>query len=166
MKYDFYDPRTKQPFAVHGDLLADAKSTPKPYSPGRYTEIQVFKLEESGRFAVVVTGRSKLFHSATHPCMKHGKPIGKRTTYGELFEDNIPCPRCHPLDYADDNTPAFVEEDRSKITICEDAPAVRHALEGKDPESGARFLSGIGEDAWKQFAESQNIPETQVFDIR
>jgi hypothetical protein len=166
MKYDFYDPRTKRDFAVHGDELARAVSEPKPHSPGRYTEIQVFKLEESGRFAVVVTGRSKLFHSGTHPCMKHGKPVGKPTTYGQLFDDNIPCPRCRPLEFADHDTPAFVEEDRSRITICEDAPAVRSALEGKDPETSARFLSGIGEEAWKQFAESQGIPDTQVFDIR
>jgi hypothetical protein len=166
MQYNFYDPRTKRPFNVHGEELANAKSTPKPHSPGRYTEIQVFRLEESGRFAVVVTGRSKLFHSGVHPCMKHGKPVGHLTTYAELFEDHVPCPRCKPAEYADDSAPAYVEEDRSRITICEDAPAVRTALEGKDPDSGASFLSGIGEDAWKQFAESQGIPDTQVFDIR
>lgn len=165
-QYTFYDPRAKQDVVLFGEELVDVKSQPKPHSPGRFTEIQIFQLEESGRFAVVVTGRSKLFHNGHNPCTRHGKPMGVRVSYDEIFMTDIACPKCNPDEFGDEGDFAYKEQDRSRITLCDDGPAVRQALEGQDPETKTRYLSGIGAEAWELFAKSQGLPETNVFEIR
>jgi hypothetical protein len=166
MQYKFYDPRAKRDIVLHGTELVGVKSTPKPHSPGRFTEIQIFELEESGRFAVVVTGRSRLFHDGNKPCTRHGKPLGIKVPYEEIFMTDIACPKCNPAEFGDEGDFAYKEQDRSRVTICDNPQAVRFALEGEDPETHTRYLSGIGEEAWKLFADTQGIPETNVFEIR
>lgn len=166
MRHQFYDPRAKRDIVLHGEELVDVKSTPKQHSPGRYTQIQIFKLEETERYAVVVTGRSKLFHDGHNPCKRHGKPMGTRVTYEDVMMTDIPCPRCNPNEFGDEGDFVYKEQDRSRVTICDDGPAVRHALEGQDPETQTRYLSGIGAEAWEKFADSQGLPDSEVFVIR
>lgn len=164
-EHQYYDERTKAPVIIHGDIIASAESDPRSGSH-RSTVIEIIKTE-AGKFAVVTTGTSKVFHDGRHPCTtKSGNPRGKETTYAELFDDHVPCPQCKPEEFAPEDEICYLEQDRSRVAVVKTASEVYKALCGYDPSTGTHFLSNVGNKAWVQLQKAEPSAHDHIIEVR
>ena len=164
-EYKYQDERTKAEVVIHGDQIARAMSDPRPGSY-RSTVIEVFKTE-AGKFAVVTTGHSLIFHSGRKPCLtKSGNPRGVETKYSELSMEAVPCPHCKPEEFAPEDEIAYMEQDRSRVQVVKSASEVYNALCGYDPVTDTRFLSNVGNKAWIQVQAAEPDARQHTIEVR
>lgn len=164
-EYKYQDERTKAEVTIHGDLIARATSDTRPGSY-RSTMIEVFKTE-AGKFAVVTTGTSLIFHSGRKPCLtKSNNPRGKETPYSELSMEAVPCPNCKPEEFAPPEEIAYMEQNRSRVVVVKSASEVYKALCGYDPITDTHFLSNVGNKAWVQVQAVEPDARQHTIEVR
>lgn len=160
----YYDERSKSDVVIHGEAIAHAESA-RPGS-ARYTKIDVFKTE-SGKYAVVTSGMSRVFHDGNHPCKtQSGNPRGDEVTYEDLADDAVPCPVCKPVDNGFLDDKVYREVNRTRVSVCADLDQVYVALTGYDSSTGQRFMSNVGSSAWEQIKKHDQAAQGHIIEVR
>lgn len=163
-EYTYYDERTKSDFVIYGEEIAHAESS-RPNTP-RHTRIKIYRTE-SGQYAVVTTGMSRIFHDGIAPCRTQSKnPRGTQATYADLADDAVPCPICKPADDGFLNDRVYMETNRSRVSVCKDLNEVYVALTGYDSTTNQRFMSNVGSSAWEQLRATEPAAQEHIIEVR
>jgi hypothetical protein len=117
----------------HGRKIGDVSTDNKPHQV-RWTTLELY-LTAKGKYVLVVTGHSVLYHAVGSPC-NSGTPI----TWAELRrrdDDPVPCDQCVP---ARDEL-IEMEDPFPVIHVCETAADVIDRLRQPHKQTGKPMLS-------------------------
>lgn len=170
MKYSYRDERTGIPIQVYGQALVSVESTPRNY---RNTRIEIIKTQ-TGKYAVVTSGISRLFHGGSNPCKnKRGDHRGEAGSYRDLDTLEVQlkeryheCPDCNPAPKGDDDDPLYIERDLSKVSVCNDADQIYRTLCGFNRASNSHFLTNLGKKAWEALLQVEPSLKDHTIEVR